>query len=484
MTSRWTKVPCWSVCLLLATATASVPAPAWAASRPAKAASPVGLALPQRPHAGTRATFKIRVHLPHGVKLRSYELRFGDGHRVAGRRRRPPTRVTHVYRLAGRYRVTLVVRGGHHAWRVRRRVTVKPRAAHQLFAAGVPVVCVPVGDGVTLSAYRDGRAQQFATVGPGDLAGWDAHPVTCDERLDWSADFSMYAFAGTPPGADDSVVHIGVLNLATHAVSDVTAPRQQGGFSAPTLSENAVQFLGAGDGRVSFGSTSLFVHSSAGYTDDHYLVVPVGDPARATEVTPSTAYPVQPTISRVAGGHFEQQIDSGVKPGVLSNGPLASPDGKLIAWYPGLGQQGVDPFDLGAELDVWQPGHGDALKPVKCPTPDGYAGALGWRDATHLLVALRGSDDLFTGGWDSIGLVTLGPDGSTQGCRLVLPPTSKDVTQPYLSLDGQRMFFTTPGPTGPQSWVVSLAGDSASAPQQTSSPETYPSGAVVFYPVT
>jgi PKD domain len=438
------------------------------------AVSSVSLGVVTRPAvAGRPVVFSVAVSLPRGAGLRRYEIRFGDGSHVSGKR--PPARLSHTYRRAGRYRVSIALSTNR---RRHERATsiVSVRGSSQpigsLSPAQLPVVCAPnvvetitVSGGVTLYEYLGGRLVRLARLDPSLLPGWKntggavIEPINCFVRRAWSSDFSKYLFAGTTPtGAAE---HIGVVDVHTGHVTDLTALRQQNGFGAPVLSEHNPEFLGAGGTTVTFGSdTVLFRRGGQTYMTS--LSHPtLESPVQSTEVGL--------TFASVTGNHFEQQITGGFDPEEpISNYPLASPGGGFIVWH--------ETRDGSATI-VWPAASPDAYKKILCPEGSGQY-ALGWRDANHLLMSIPGE----AGNALAIGLATLNPDGSVQSCRPVLPPTEKTISNAYLSLDGRQLHFQLAGPTGTESYRVSILGETVSAPER-AQPELLPPSSTVFYPV-
>lgn len=337
------------------------------------------------------------------------------------------------------------------------RFTVRAAPTPAPFPSGVPVVCSAGNGSVTLYALQHGTLRQFARLNAA-VTGWSSRGlsnaiVDCHARRSWSKDFSKYVFSAVPPGGDRSVEHLGVIDVRTGAVQDLTVPRQLAGFSAPVLSEASPEFLGTGGPLVTFGSEVVFFQQNT-----QYHVLALNHPAMAT---PVQASPFGPSLNLVTGNHVEQQIDQGFEIGRANNRPLSSPDGSLIAW-----NTQTDP-----SVRVW-PAAAPPGALVDCPAGDSDI-VLGWRDPTHLAIASHSLG--------SVGLATLAADGTLVSCRALIPPSPRSISQVALSLDGTKLFFAADGPSGLEQYFVSTLGESTSEPQRATR-ESIPAGSVVFFP--
>ncbi|MCA1707446.1 MAG: hypothetical protein LC808_30940, partial [Actinobacteria bacterium] len=155
-------------------------------------------------------------------------------------------------------------------------------------------------------------------------------PVVSCSRSSFSADYTKYLFAAIPPRGD-SADHLGVIDLRTGAVTDLTAPRQQHDFSSPILNETVPTFLGAGGDRISFGSETIaFVYD---YQDGEakFAVTSLANPSQATPVaTTRRGYLHEPMID----GHFEQLVAQ-TRDREYDYASVASGDGRLVTAYDG-----------------------------------------------------------------------------------------------------------------------------------------------------
>jgi hypothetical protein len=430
--------------------------------------------VPLAPAVGQVVVVAVHVRGLGRERVARAAVSYGDGQKVSIARL--PSRLTHRYRRAGTFRlnIALAIRG-HRP--LRAAIVLKVRARSHAGAlpspATVPVVCevdpnpdFMIATATDLYELAGGRLHRFARYGP-YVPGWHgpsvglSAPFGCGSRRQWSADFSKYLFSGIPVGGN--VAHIGVYDIRSGHVTDLTAIRQGSGFSAPNLEEERPEFLGPGGPAIVYGSDDIvFRRAEQAYETS------LSNPSQEVPIaeTSHDAY-AAPELD-VFGNHYEQEISGGRTFG-LNGAALANPNGTLVA--------ATKTFDGPIAWAAADPGD---LHDIKCFERH-EGGVLGWRDSSHLVVAeVEGFQNNLAAG--DVALATIATDGSLVSCKRILPPTEKRIANPYLSLDETRVLFTLENVAGPEPYGVSIEGEGVSNPVPTT-PELNLETAKIFDPI-
>jgi hypothetical protein len=427
-----------------------------------------------RPAIGQLAVVQIHVPGVRRERVTRSTVSYGDGQTASAPRLL--NRLTHRYSRAGTFRLTvaLVIRGHRRLHAViGLKVHARSNAGALPSPATVPVVCeddpspeTSVATATNLYELSGGRLHRFARYGP-ELPGWHGPsvglwaPFGCGPRRRWSADFSKVLVSGIPAGG--AANHIGVYDIRSGRVTDLTAIRQKSGFSAPNFEEGGAEFLGPGGPSIVYGSDAI-TFTRAGQVYETSL----SNPSQEVPITETSYSAYAAPGLEVFGDHYEQEISGGRTLG-LNGAPLANPNGTLVA--------ATKTFDGPIAWAAADPG---GLRDIKCFERHG-GGVLGWRDSSHLVVAeVEGfQNDLEAG---DVALATIAPDGSLVSCKRILPPTEKRIANPYLSLDETRVLFTLENVAGAEPYGVSIEGEGVSNPAPTA-PELNPAKGEIFDPI-
>ena len=342
---------------------------------------------------------------------------------------------TKSLRLRGRGRVRYRVRCTLAVTPAKPKPAPAPPAPSPTRATFAPDEFVYIGNaGTSLNVARGVGADRLVpvystTIEGGLLRGWTSVRPYGDHRTDFSADFSKVLVVGTPPGFTHD--HVGVVDLLTGTVTDLTAPRQGKGFSDPVLCEESPEFVPSTIGVGGFGSDLVLLSSgnggggvaTGGCPRDHDLIVPVSDPSKATIVDYSGAQAPFP-------------------PGYRERHPagMISPDGRFMLGKSDRGNGGsLQVLATGKVVDP----------PVDCfkQPNSNIVDIQGWIGPQTYVAAL----------YRDYRIVSVAADG-TQTCSGGLPATDKEVTKPTLTFDRTGVVFTVPGPSGTEEYRQPVTG--------------------------
>jgi hypothetical protein len=337
--------------------------------------------------------------------------------------------------------------------------TVQPGDTVFCKVQGAAPAGVAMAGTVTVSRWVSaiGAAQVVSTIDLQQvLPGWTAQGTVgyCGPPTQWSADFSKLLIFGNPPGSSQGSIHIAIVDTLKGTFQDLTAPRQQTGFSSAVLADTDPQFLSdAVSSKITFGSKKFsFIENGTLMTSD------IGDPSKATPVTAADLHGKQ-----VVPGHPEQSMYYGA---IGSQYNTVSPDGTLVA-DPGANNVALAPAS-----------RPDSVEEISCPNVQAITGAavLGWVDSSRPIV---GASSLTNPGSAVVDIVSLGP-GSAYTCKSLIPDTDKTISNVILSPDSSEIFFTADGPSGPQVYSVASSG-SSSEPALSKYP-VVPDGVIYYRP--
>jgi hypothetical protein len=272
------------------------------------------------------------------------------------------------------------------------------------------------------------------------ISGWgfEDYPLSCTRRAQWSADFTKVLFAGTPPGLQ--VSHIAYLDLTTNKVIDLTAARQQSGFSAKTLKEDAPLFTAQAGATLTFGSgTVQFTREQKTWTTS------ISNPSAESDTGQAADY-----TSR-SHGHPEFDV----------NGFAA---GQLLRQRTALNSSGTVMVSVTSNDSAALIGPDGTSVKIDCARGNQY---LGWQDDNHLVTW---QDSGLSGASLVIITVTVNPLGFSCGDN-VAPKSDRQLHDARLRLDGSAVVFSAKGPQGDQLYQFSLKGGEPTATTKTNFPE-------------
>ncbi len=283
-----------------------------------------------------------------------------------------------------------------------------------------------------------GSFQGRETVNVGALlSGWNIQDTAvgemCDNRDQWSADFSRLLFTGEP--ANSSASHIGYIDVTDNKVVDLTQQRQKSDFSSPLLNEASPQFLGAGGSKLNFGSDTILFTDSTG---SQLFTTSISSPTTATHLAAS---PPQ----------HDELLVRAFDPGRANNFDQPSPRGDYLA-------------DADTGLIRVRPIGATDWNYPSCQA-SGYP--LGWVDDHHLVVADTAS----------VAVVTITADGKVASCSDPVPATPQSLSGFELSFDRKTLTFSASGAASGLYQVPALGGPATPA----QAPAMKYSGNTVFF---
>jgi hypothetical protein len=273
--------------------------------------------------------------------------------------------------------------------------------------------------------------------------GTSAIGDVCTYRASWSRDWSKVLFSGVPPGGEKN--HVGLINIQSSSVTDLTATRQGTGFSSPTLWEVSPRFLSQGGSPLRYGSDDFAFTSYA--NGDH------------TWLRSSISKPTKVASMGDLAGHDETVI-RGIDPNAGNNFAQPSPSGELLAdvWISTLSAR-----KIGSSGD-------SAWHHMGCNFP-GYPKR--WVNSTQLIASSA----------DGPIRITIDPNGGQLRCEPILPPNTRSISQWWISYDRKKLVFKADGPTGTQTWEMPVSGPKTEPIISEDSIPTFPQGTQIFYPI-
>lgn len=278
------------------------------------------------------------------------------------------------------------------------------------------------------------------------IPGWE-QPIGIDTGYGltihaFSADFSRAVFSGRPEGllAD----HIGVIDLRTGEVTDLTAARQGGDFADAVLCEDTAGFVTQLSPKVRNGDDEILFLTRNGTNEGPGWCF--GEPAVTRLSQPSTVAPTTadnlPLSQRVQGsadGAYWFGIREDEDGRALGEGFVEAATGRVTAPNCVSGQEGMlDHGDENEELLGWT---GPRQVAIGVVDPPGSSAVVDYR------------------------LATLGSDGKVT-CSGGLPKTGKTTSGVDLSFDAQSILFTVEGVSGPEQYSVGIEGGDTPIPAE------------------
>jgi hypothetical protein len=301
---------------------------------------------------------------------------------------------------------------------------------------GQEVADVCSSDSLTIYAFTPETAalRELASFNLDDvLSGWSDVSVNCD-RDGFDADFTKLLFSADPSGVDES--HIGYVDLTDSHVVDLTAARQGSSFQSTVLDENAPEFLGAGNGALTFGSDQIAFSDTNGGSS----VTSISNPTKVT----SLANGVDPTADP------ETTIQSGSAE-ASGTGSQYNPSFTLMV------KQGEDANGNDIEqVAALPPSQGPVT--LTCAVPDGdYLNPIGWSDDTHLVLEIENDDETA----DGVIVATVDPTSLAIQCGSnILPANDRSPTNFGLTYDGTAVTFDAESEAGNTLYKLPLSGGS------------------------
>lgn len=264
----------------------------------------------------------------------------------------------------------------------------------------------------------------------------EAFSGPCTERLQWSGDYRKALFSFLPD-ADKPVKHVGLIDLETEKVIDLTAMRQDGeDFGEKILSETAATFELVGDpGSYSVDDNSVIISPDEKETyptegEATNVRVPIDDPDHAS--------PAEQEDSR--DNWFEPLVFDG---DWTSEEDQYSLGGRWIATDSGAVEDSTaDGIEIAPSDNYRQ------SKKIACT---GEGAVVGWLNDSQLIV------------WDGKKLfpLTVAQSGKAQCGESLLPSNDYSIADVKLSPDGRFVYLGWVKGAAEKSYRVSTLGGKA-----------------------